>query len=112
MWQEAHPGNDLVWPDHADLVVWLLTELDVVRRLVRVDAALAGQLGRSIKRNSRVRAEIEQWAKAYPLDRFPRTRPRQGRGTVDRPRHDAGCDQRQQHAPRRQPVIKIMEDSD
>lgn len=23
-WQEAHPGNDLVWPDHADLVVWLL----------------------------------------------------------------------------------------
>lgn len=23
-WQEAHPGNDLNWPDHADLVVWLL----------------------------------------------------------------------------------------
>jgi hypothetical protein len=23
-WQEAHPGNDLVWPDRADLVVWLL----------------------------------------------------------------------------------------
>jgi len=22
-WQRAHPGNDLVWPDHADLVVWL-----------------------------------------------------------------------------------------
>jgi hypothetical protein len=25
-WQEAHPGNDLVWPDHADLVVWLLEQ--------------------------------------------------------------------------------------
>jgi len=23
-WQAAHPGNDLVWPDHADMVVWLL----------------------------------------------------------------------------------------
>ena len=27
-WQKAHPGNDLVWPDHADLCVWLLGELD------------------------------------------------------------------------------------
>lgn len=29
-WQAAHPGNDLVWPDHADLVVWLLSQLDSV----------------------------------------------------------------------------------
>lgn len=27
-WQQAHPGNDLVWPDHADLCVWLMEELD------------------------------------------------------------------------------------
>jgi hypothetical protein len=27
-WQEAHPGNDLVWPDRADLVVWLLERDD------------------------------------------------------------------------------------
>lgn len=27
-WQEAHPGNELVWPDHADLCVWLLEQLD------------------------------------------------------------------------------------
>lgn len=26
-WQEAHPGNDHVWPDHADLVVWLMGQL-------------------------------------------------------------------------------------
>jgi hypothetical protein len=23
-WQAAHPGNDLVWPDRADMVVWLM----------------------------------------------------------------------------------------
>jgi len=22
-WQEAHPGSELIWPDHADLVIWL-----------------------------------------------------------------------------------------
>lgn len=27
-WQEAHPGRDLTWPDHADLVVWLMEQLD------------------------------------------------------------------------------------
>jgi hypothetical protein len=26
-WQKAHPGNDLVWPDHADLCVWLMEQL-------------------------------------------------------------------------------------
>lgn len=30
-WQAANPGNDLVWPDHADLVVWLLDQLDGLR---------------------------------------------------------------------------------
>lgn len=30
-WQEANPGNDLVWPDHADMVVFLLGELDRAR---------------------------------------------------------------------------------
>ena len=33
-WQAAHPGNDLVWPDHADLVVWLLEQLDALRNPV------------------------------------------------------------------------------
>jgi len=27
-WQAAHPGNELVWPDHADMVVWLLEQLE------------------------------------------------------------------------------------
>lgn len=25
-WQEAHPGNELVWPDRADMVVWLMEQ--------------------------------------------------------------------------------------
>ena len=32
MWQEAHPGNDLVWPDRCNMVVWLLDQLDEVRK--------------------------------------------------------------------------------
>jgi hypothetical protein len=27
-WQAAHPGKELVWPDHADLCVWLLEQLE------------------------------------------------------------------------------------
>jgi hypothetical protein len=27
-WQAAHPGNDLVWPDRADMVVWLMGQYD------------------------------------------------------------------------------------
>jgi hypothetical protein len=27
-WQEAHPGNERVWPDHADLCVWLMEQLE------------------------------------------------------------------------------------
>ncbi len=26
-WQAAHPGKDLVWPDHVDLVLWLYAQL-------------------------------------------------------------------------------------
>jgi len=31
IWQEANPGNDLVWPDHGDLVAWLLQERETLR---------------------------------------------------------------------------------
>ena len=34
-WQEAHPGNDLVWPDHADMVVWLLEKMDASTAALR-----------------------------------------------------------------------------
>ena len=32
-WREAHPGKENIWPDHADLVVWLLEQLDASDRL-------------------------------------------------------------------------------
>lgn len=31
-WQEANPGNDLTWPDRADMVVWLLEQAQGMRR--------------------------------------------------------------------------------
>lgn len=31
LWQAAHPGNDLVWPDRCDMVVWLMGELEKAR---------------------------------------------------------------------------------
>jgi hypothetical protein len=39
-WQAAHPDSELVWPDHADLVVWLMGELEDERQ--RTSIALAG----------------------------------------------------------------------
>lgn len=30
-WQRAHPGKDLVWPDHTDLCVWLMEQFDQER---------------------------------------------------------------------------------
>lgn len=33
-WQEANPGNELVWPDHADLCVWLLGERDAAQAAI------------------------------------------------------------------------------
>lgn len=33
-WQAAHPGNDLVWPDQAKMVEWLLNEITRLRAAV------------------------------------------------------------------------------
>jgi hypothetical protein len=27
-WQAAHPGTGHIWPDHADMVVWLLAQIE------------------------------------------------------------------------------------
>lgn len=40
-------------------------------RQVRVDTTLAGQLGKSIERNSRLRTKVEAWLRAYPVKTFP-----------------------------------------
>lgn len=28
LWQDAHPGQELTWPDHTDLVVWFMELFD------------------------------------------------------------------------------------
>lgn len=33
-WQKEHPGHDLIWPDHVDLVVWLMEQLDGMRKVM------------------------------------------------------------------------------
>lgn len=30
-WQKAHPGKELVWPDHADLCVWLMVRYEELK---------------------------------------------------------------------------------
>lgn len=35
-WQEAHPGKGLTWPDHADLCMWLMDQLEAEREANRV----------------------------------------------------------------------------
>jgi hypothetical protein len=40
-WQEANPGNDLTWPDHADLCVWLMDKAKQdAARIEQLQAAL------------------------------------------------------------------------
>ena len=42
MWQESSPGNDLTWPDHADLCVWLMDKITQdADRFEQLDMALA-----------------------------------------------------------------------
>lgn len=41
-WQAAHPGNELVWPDHADMVIWLLEQLDTARQLAEDRSTVIG----------------------------------------------------------------------
>lgn len=41
-WQEAHPGNELVWPDHADLIFWLLGEKAKQNAEKKTDLPLEG----------------------------------------------------------------------
>jgi hypothetical protein len=35
-WQDANPGNDLVWPDRKKRVAWLLDERDRLREALRI----------------------------------------------------------------------------
>ena len=44
-WQEAHPGNDLVWPDRTKMIVWLLEKENAAStRIAELEAALEDAL--------------------------------------------------------------------
>jgi len=58
-WQAANPGNDLVWPDHAKLVEWLLTERD----------ALAAKLRDAEAERDAARKSIGEYAQALAKER-------------------------------------------
>lgn len=34
-WQAAHPGKELTWPDHTDLVMWLAEQNDTLKQFAK-----------------------------------------------------------------------------
>jgi hypothetical protein len=74
-WQEAHPGNDLVWPDQADLCVWLMERLTAERIRWRA-AAIRGDVYKTAmaaEREGRKKAEGERDALEKALRSFMET---------------------------------------
>jgi hypothetical protein len=74
-WQEAHPGNDLVWPDQADLCVWLMEQLTAERIRWRA-AAIRGDVYKTAmaaEREGRKKAEGERDALEKALRSFMET---------------------------------------
>jgi hypothetical protein len=97
-WRTAHPASELMIPDHADLVIWLLDQLaglnrvertpagmidwkmeaeranrllDSWERCDRVDQSLAKRVGKMIGRESRFKVYLTEWLRCYALDIFP-----------------------------------------
>lgn len=63
-WQAAGPGRELRWPDHADMVVWLLDEADKLRAALKECADdLAAEIEarfNAIKRHPAMEARYER----------------------------------------------------
>jgi hypothetical protein len=97
-WRAAHPGSELMIPDHADLVIWLLDQLAGINRIERtpagmidwkmeaeranrlldswercdrVDQSLAKRVGKMIEKDSALMVWLNQWLRCYALDIFP-----------------------------------------
>ena len=51
MWQAAHPDRSEVWPDHADMVVWLLERADQVQAERDHEELVASQLQSDLDRS-------------------------------------------------------------
>lgn len=66
-WRVAHPGNELVMPDHADMCVWLMSELAAVKArifqgiILDVDDLARGHAGLPLEwRGKHVRLVVEE----------------------------------------------------
>lgn len=57
-WRDAAPGRDLKAPDHADMVVWLLSELDAERE--QANSAKGEAVGLALE-IARLTAERDRW---------------------------------------------------
>ena len=75
-WRAANPGNDLTLPDHADLVVWLLEQLEAAERL-RAPVGGCGKTDLEIL--------AEEWGKSFtkPDCSHPHLLERVKAGSVD-----------------------------
>jgi len=73
-WQDAHPGNDLVWPSHDDLCLWLLAERDEAKA-----AAARAEEAASIAREAMMGAERDRDAALAARDEAIREMSRQAR---------------------------------
>lgn len=46
VWQAARPGREMVWPDHADLCMWLLEQLDAAKKADKDVEIICSHCGR------------------------------------------------------------------
>lgn len=68
-WREAHPGNEMTSPDRADLVVWLMGQLDEARAAYnRFVDAVHDQMPPLERELAEARAECERQHKGWTED--------------------------------------------
>ena len=68
-WRREHPDDDLTWPDHADLCVWLMGELAALRELHKVTCESAAA-------NARELAALKARIAEAPVYEIPLSKPK------------------------------------
>jgi len=63
-WQEAHPGNELVWPDRGKHATWLMPQLEDCKRQARIANDQLEYVNKSrdtwIREHKRIRAALSE----------------------------------------------------
>lgn len=75
-WQEAHPGNDMTWPDRCNMVVWLLDKFAAqaaeIERLAEINKGLCHDFNALLLRNSHMEDELARRAPDADADAMER----------------------------------------